>query len=265
MTGSELHRSVVVGIDGSEIAVRTAEWAVDEAVSRNVPLRLVYVTKVTHPSFEEYEQEMKTAEAALRAAQSAVEALGQPVKVETVIEPGLPGVTLVTESRDADLLCVGSVGIGRYARAVLGSTATEVAEHALCPVVIIRTARNRPESDINWVVVTLNDLPENAEVVEQALREASLRKAPVLAVAVQSRGNDHELERRVDELRRRHPDLHVYPVATDDDIAHFLEDNDERVQLTVIGPPDVGELARIVGPHGHPLFRHAESSVLVVR
>ncbi len=93
MTGSELYRSVVVGIDGSLSAIRTAEWAVDEAVSRNVPLRLVYVTDVAHPSFEEYEQEVKTAEAALRTAQSAVEALGQPVKVETVIEPGLPGVT----------------------------------------------------------------------------------------------------------------------------------------------------------------------------
>jgi hypothetical protein len=140
----------------------------------------------------------------------------------------------------------------------------EVAEHSLSPVAIIRTTHDRPVSDINWVVVTLND-SENAEVVEHALREAALRKAPVLAVDVESRDNDHELERRVSDVRRRRPDVHVYPVATHDGIAQFLEDNDERVQLTVVGPPDVGELARIVGPHGHPLFRHAESSVLVVR
>jgi len=37
--------SVVVGIDGSRAAVRAALWAVDAAVSRDIPLRLV----VRHP------------------------------------------------------------------------------------------------------------------------------------------------------------------------------------------------------------------------
>ena len=36
-------RSVVVGIDASQAAIQAAEWAVDEAVSREVPLRLVEV------------------------------------------------------------------------------------------------------------------------------------------------------------------------------------------------------------------------------
>ena len=34
--------SVVVGIDGSRTALDAALWAVDEAVSRDIPLRLVY-------------------------------------------------------------------------------------------------------------------------------------------------------------------------------------------------------------------------------
>ncbi len=37
--------SVVVGIDGSQAAIQAAEWAVDEAVSREVPLRLVEVIR----------------------------------------------------------------------------------------------------------------------------------------------------------------------------------------------------------------------------
>ena len=36
-------KSVVVGIDGSQAAVNAAKWAVDEAISRQMPLRLVYV------------------------------------------------------------------------------------------------------------------------------------------------------------------------------------------------------------------------------
>ena len=34
--------AVVVGIDGSRTAIDAALWAVDEAVSRDIPLRLVY-------------------------------------------------------------------------------------------------------------------------------------------------------------------------------------------------------------------------------
>ena len=36
-------KSVVVGIDGSQAAVNAAKWAVDEAISRQIPLRRVHV------------------------------------------------------------------------------------------------------------------------------------------------------------------------------------------------------------------------------
>jgi nucleotide-binding universal stress UspA family protein len=36
-------KSVVVGVNGSKAAVNAAKWAIDEALSRQVPLRLVYV------------------------------------------------------------------------------------------------------------------------------------------------------------------------------------------------------------------------------
>ena len=230
-----------------------------------MPLRLVCVIKESHPSIEDHRRDVEFAETSLRAAQSAVRAVGKPVKVETAIESGLSSVKLISESRDADLICVGSTGIGGYARALLGPTAADVAEKAHCSVAIIRASDGRPSQDINWVIVTVNDAPDSEAVVEQAMVEAALRRAPVLAVGVESKDMDHELERRVQELRRRHPDVHVYPVATHDDIARFLEANHERVQLVVIGGSEAGQLARIVGPHGHPVYRHAESSVLVIR
>ncbi|MGC2567096.1 MAG: universal stress protein, partial [Mycobacterium sp.] len=37
------HPSLVVGIDGSQAAIRALEWAVDEALSHEVPLRLIQV------------------------------------------------------------------------------------------------------------------------------------------------------------------------------------------------------------------------------
>jgi len=33
--------AVVVGIDGSKAAVRAALWAIDDAVDRDIPLRLI--------------------------------------------------------------------------------------------------------------------------------------------------------------------------------------------------------------------------------
>ena len=56
--------SIVVGIDGSRTAVRAALWAIDEAVSRDVPLRLVGAAN--SPA------ERAEAELAVRSAAAAV-------------------------------------------------------------------------------------------------------------------------------------------------------------------------------------------------
>ena len=34
---------IVVGVDGSKQSLRAVDWAADEAVRRNVPLRILYV------------------------------------------------------------------------------------------------------------------------------------------------------------------------------------------------------------------------------
>ena len=48
--GAPYSPSVVVGIDGSRAALDAALWAVDEAVSRDIPLRLVYAIDSTDNS-----------------------------------------------------------------------------------------------------------------------------------------------------------------------------------------------------------------------
>jgi nucleotide-binding universal stress UspA family protein len=60
------------------------------------------------------------------------------VEVERRVVEGAPAAVLVEESRDADLLVVGSRGL------VLGSVSQQCAHHAECPVVIVRSkpARN---------------------------------------------------------------------------------------------------------------------------
>jgi nucleotide-binding universal stress UspA family protein len=266
--------AVVVGIDGSQAAIQAAEWAVDEAVSQEIPLRLVQVIpEEVEPaplaSVGNVRMELEYGETALRIASAAVEATGKPVKVETAILQGDPAATLIAESRNAEMICVGSVGIGRFARAFLGSTAAELAEAAHCPVAIIRTQQSQPKPDSALIVVAVNDSPDNDDVVEQAIKEAQLRQAPVLAVGVLRKDNgdmpNAELNRRVQRWSRRHPGLKIYAGATRTDIADFLAVMDRTIQLAVIGSTDVDQVARLVGPHRHPILGHAECSVLIVR
>ncbi len=180
MTESDSPQPVVAAIDGSDTAVHAALWAVDEAIARSVPLRLVCITKGTHPSSEDYYADMHHAEASIRAAKDAVEATGRLVKIETAILSGLPAFSLIEESESADMICVGSVGIGRSARAILGSIATELAEKARCPVAIIRPQDEIPRDAVDWIVVAVTDEIDNESVVENAMEEARLRQAPVL-------------------------------------------------------------------------------------
>ena len=141
MTGAESPGPVVVAVDGSKAAIGAAEWAAKEAVHHDVPLRLVYVIQVADrptSSADASSADEGYAESSLRAARLAVEATGLPVKIDTAVLYGDVDSALIAESGNATLICVGSVGIGRVANMVLGSTAAILAEEAHCPVAIIR-------------------------------------------------------------------------------------------------------------------------------
>lgn len=51
MNQSHKPPSIVVGIDGSKPAVQAALWAVDEAASRDIPLRLLYAIEPDDPGY----------------------------------------------------------------------------------------------------------------------------------------------------------------------------------------------------------------------
>ena len=262
-------KPIMVGVDGSQAGIAAALWGVDEANSRGVPLRLIAVIKQMHPSPDDYTRDLAHAETSLREAQSAIAASGKFAKIETEIPRGPAGPVLVEASRDAQIICIGSVGIGRYARSILGSVATELAEKAHCPVAVIRTDFDQAPPDVNWIVVRMTDAPGNDAVVEHAAREANLRRAPMLVLGGRpeelTEHADGAFEQRVEDWRGRHPEVRVYPITTKFAIASFLRVNAERVQLAVIGGAEADQLADLVGPSGHPLFHHPECSVLVVR
>lgn len=279
---------VVVGIDGSDAAIETAQWAAAEALARDVPLRLISVANVprTLMDWELTGPEAENARAALRAASAAVAATDDRVKIETELLWGPPSNALIAESRQAAMVCVGTVGIGWIARAVLGSTAAAVAEHAHCPVAVIHPNAGGRAGVENWVAVGIDGRPGTDVAVKMAVEEAQLRHAPLIAVGLGCNGfgvnNVGETERRVEQCRSRHPDVRIDVAETRGSLADFLvssrRDLTRRYStpadlerpmpihpLAVVGSADAGELARIVGPHDHAVRDHPRCSVLISR
>ncbi len=101
------------------------------------------------------------------------------------------------------------------------------------------------------------------------MQEARLRRSSLLAIGLWDEGTDllphEELDDLVQTWRQRYPDVRVQPVTTRSGLARFLEDEDTPVAMVVINAEDASRVADIIGPHGHPVFKHPECSVLVVR
>jgi nucleotide-binding universal stress UspA family protein len=272
MNSAESPGPVVVGVDGSEAAIGAAEWAVKEAIHQDVPLRLVYVIQIADGpmrSADASSAEEDYAESSLRAARLAVEATGLPVKIDTAVLDGDADSALIAESSSATLICVGSVGIGRVANMLLGSTAAILAEEAHCPVAIIRRDGQSPPPEAGVIAVVVDDQPGNDGVMRWAMEEARVRRARVLALGVWRWalfGDSHErFYRRRDDWSRRYPDVQVEVATTRMSVTRYLEGYIGAVQLVVIGAEDANWVPQLVGPQGLPIFAHADCSVLIVR
>jgi nucleotide-binding universal stress UspA family protein len=64
------------------------------------------------------------------------------VRVTPILREGRPGDVLCAEADEADMLVVGSRGLGGFRGLLLGSVSQQCANHAPCPVVIIPHGRN---------------------------------------------------------------------------------------------------------------------------
>ena len=133
--------NVVVGIDGSACSKTALQWAEDYARRFDGTLTLVtawhwpmsYGVPVAYEGFDPEEDARKVLESA-RAEVSSISL----DRIRMVIAQGQPGDVLVTASKEAAVLVVGTRGHGGLAGALLGSTSTYCVHHAQCPVVVVR-------------------------------------------------------------------------------------------------------------------------------
>ena len=253
-------KSVVVGVNGSPAAVNAAKWAVDEAVARQLPLRLVYVIghrarrDATEPVKAPSDWEIERGEMALSQAHSAVLSEGRHVEVETAILSGDPAQVLIDESQCAAMVCVGTARRGWASDGLLGPTAAGLVARAHCPVAVIRTNPDGSPTELGVIAVVLNDDPDNDEVVHQAMEEGRRRHATV-----------RQIDRRLDSWVRRYPDVHVQTVAAGTGPRPGGELGSTAIELAVVGSADADQIAGLAAPNCHPIVGYPDCSVLVVR
>jgi nucleotide-binding universal stress UspA family protein len=260
---------VVVGIDGSGAAINAAKWAVAEAISRDIPLRLINAIPALQPDQPAGDEslDIEYGETVLRAACAALHSMGEQVKIETELVRGSPKDVLVNESRNAALVCIGSIGLRQLSSRVFGSTADGVAQNAHCPVAVIRSSREAGALPSGWIAVVIDESPDNDAVLEYGFKEARLRDAPILALGVWRWGFGEipyqQLDHRLGRWVAQYPEVHVRPTAARHGVAAFLHSTTESVRLAVVSSSEAGRVAGIVGPIT-PHFGHTGCSVLVV-
>ncbi|QUH02999.1 universal stress protein [Saccharopolyspora erythraea] len=138
-------REIVVGVDGSSSSKAALQWAVGQAALTGARVRAVVAWEF--PAFysweggpmppEEFEQ---TARKGLNDVVDEVEReTDQPVRIDREIMHGHSAQVLLDAARNAELLVVGSRGHGSFYGVLLGSVSQRCAQHAECPVVIVRT------------------------------------------------------------------------------------------------------------------------------
>lgn len=268
--------AVVVGIDGSRWSVDAALWAINEAVSRDVPLRLLYVVAPRGHGPLDPEQEARDlacADVSVRRTLVAVESAEKPVKVEWEVLQGEPARVLLNATRSADLLCIGSLGIAHATGQRLGSTATTLATSALCPVAIVRSAQHW-SAQPRQVVVEVDESPDSVHVLDAGVSEARLRGAPLTVLATwqtklaDTRENIEDerayarLDKRLDRHRRMNPDIEFIPVAVRGSTMNYIDRHADSIQLLVVGRHRRCGIAEIVGS-AHTVPHPTNCSVLI--
>ncbi|MFF0745568.1 universal stress protein [Streptomyces sp. NPDC004111] len=294
---------LVVGIDGSAESLGAVDWAVDEALLRGLPLRLVHASL-----WDRYEGGFPRGESAVNgsagtfdrlvegAAQRAHRRSGGAVGVSAVTVTEEPVSVLLDEGRNASALVLGSHGRSGVADLLLGSVGLAVASRADCPVVVLRGGRpagTKPRPGPRIVLGIgrpeppgAGEEPEHrqpAAAVRFAVEEARARRVPLLAMRAWRCPAHEEAEhpllageparhhaRRAAEaleaaLRDVAPDVELERRTVEGPARKVLLDASHGAGLLVIGARRRdGRFGLQIGRVAHTLLHHCACPVAVV-
>jgi nucleotide-binding universal stress UspA family protein len=282
---------VVVAADGSAGSLRAIQWAVREAVLRNAPLRIISAASLPKMVLLPLQPERDAAlgfvrehrDRALAAAAARATEMAPGLRIDTYPVEGQAARAVTGSGSGALMLVVGFRGIGAFAATVLGSVARYAADHASCPVVVVRddTAAAR-----RVVGVGVGDLDDCTDTLAFAFEEAALRQASLIAIhawhAPQAgtfwAGNQYpppslhvaaaaaarQLTLLMDTWRQKYPDVPVRHDVVHGHPGRALAGLSARADLVVIGRHATHSGPQCPGLVRHAVLNHAYGPVAIV-
>ncbi|MGW0218138.1 universal stress protein [Micromonospora chokoriensis] len=285
-----MNRPVVVGVDGSPSSLVAAEHAAHAAQLRSRPLHLVH--GFLHPlgygvSLNPYDLGVpapsEDAQKMLERTATELSDRWPGLAVEVRQVAGGPGITMIEESRRADLVVVGSRGLGGFAGLLLGSVGSQVAAHAHCPVLVVRPDEQPIPVDAP-VLVGVDGSESSGLAAGYAADEAARRDVPVVLVHVGPPNEGRTVPEEIEEseaayqadavrlladasaaVRADHPDLVVreHPVRAAG-AAQGLIGASGTASLLVVGTRGrAGFTGMLLGSVSQAAIQHAHCPVLV--
>lgn len=278
---------IVIGVDGSSAAATACElvasrpWPLGTRVSLVGALEpVVHWAGLAPPNADALETERRALDLVLEERATELRRCG--LATETAVAFGRAADVLMDHAGAtfADLIVVGSRGLGPAASAVFGSVSAHLVDHAGCPVLVARSPT------ASRVLLAADGTPSSRSIpsVLAAWRNA-FRGMPVEVLSVAPRDafvtawstepddGDGELamhegiaEQVADEMTGL--GWHTAAVARIGDPPREIVDvgREWGADLIVTGSRGVSTLRRLVGGSvAHDVLLHARSSVLVVR
>ncbi|AZQ39515.1 universal stress protein [Streptomyces cyaneochromogenes] len=272
-----MQRVIITGVDRSARSRAAADWAAREALSRELPLRVVHVSPPDGP--EPAEQWPYRPETVADRVVAELTDRHPALRAQGLHLCGAPVAALHTVTGDAELLVLGLRGEGSHPRVPVGSTAMALARSCERPVVLVPGSLPGERFPGHAEAVTLGIDARNpaSRAVGVAFEAARLRGTPLHVVHAwtlplqaaqrpfpvleedRATWEDDEVQRLSDALRPwrgKYPEVDVLEdvvlLAPDVALAHAAESSG----LVVVG--------RRSGRTALALLRHAMCPVAVV-
>jgi nucleotide-binding universal stress UspA family protein len=137
---------IVVGIDGSDTAGRALAWALEEGRTHQATVEVVHAWALPYagdPYIATAFDSAPVEDAARRTLDAAVDSAdtsGLPAPITRTLTVGSAAASVLQAAEGADLVVVGSRGLGGFKGLVLGSASYQIVHYATCPVVVVPPA-----------------------------------------------------------------------------------------------------------------------------
>lgn len=282
---------IVVGVDGSEDALRAVTFGVRSALRRDGDLLLVNAVDdavlagswgvVYDPAVLQ-----RAGQAATDTAREFAVTSGLPEhRVRTDVLLGNPAAVLTRLSEVADLLVVGRRSASGLERMFVGSTSVAVAGAASCPVIVVSAASTPQPTGQNGVVgVGLESSAASLSTIQVAFEHALMREAKLRLIHIVQppmglfgpKMSPAELEQQVvyvrggieamiAPLKERYPQVPTEVDVTAGTPINDLVNRSSSLDLLVLGVSPSGLPGLTLGGLTRGLMAHAKCPLLLTR